>query len=183
MTFPRNKKIIFALALLASVQVANAQQLKDADPKMFTELIKNLSNYEHSVNYYGPLSVSEISAIVDKTHKTVNKLQAVPKNNRYVRQEAVKNEVWIAPFDAKNIYMRTYHNENRDWNINEAAVMAVFNEYFGGGMNGIVFQEMREARGLAYNASAMYSRPGRDCLQHRQRGPHKAACKFTNHQE
>ena len=145
----------------ASSDVMTAQQLKDADPKMFTELIKNLSNYEHSVNYYGPLSVSEISAIVDKTHKTVNKLQAVPKNNRYVRQEAVKNEVWIAPFDAKNIYMRTYHNENRDWNINEAAVMAVFNEYFGGGMNGIVFQEMREARGLAYNAGAMYNRPGK----------------------
>ena len=37
----------------------------------------------------------------------------------------------------------------------------MFNEYFGGGMNGIVFQEMREARGLAYNASAYYSRPGR----------------------
>ena len=145
----------------ASSDVMSAQQLKDADPKMFTELIKNLSNYEHSVNYYGPLSVAEISAIVDKTHNAAKKLQAVPKNNRYVRQEAVKNEVWIAPFDAKNIYMRTYHNENRDWNINEAAVMSVFNEYFGGGMNGIVFQEMREARGLAYNAGAMYILPGR----------------------
>ena len=40
-------------------------------------------------------------------------------------------------------------------------MQAVFNEYFGGGMNGIVFQEMREARGLAYNASAYYSRAGR----------------------
>ena len=64
-------------------------------------------------------------------------------------------------FDAKNIYMRMFHNEQRDWNINEAAVQAVFNEYFGGGMNGIVFQGMREARGLAYNASAYYSRPAR----------------------
>ncbi|MBR4806412.1 MAG: insulinase family protein, partial [Alphaproteobacteria bacterium] len=27
--------------------------------------------------------------------------------------------------------------------------------------NGIVFQEMREARGLAYNAGAMYNRPGK----------------------
>ena len=35
----------------------------------------------------------------------------------------------------------------------------VFNEYFGGGMNGIVFQEMREARGLAYNAYAYYYSP------------------------
>ena len=145
----------------AASDVMTAQQLKDTDPSVFTGLLKNLSNLEHSVNYYGPLSVKEISAIVDKTHQTAKKLQAVPQNNYYVRQEANQNEVWIAPFDAKNIYMRMYHNENREWNIDEAAVMSVFNEYFGGGMNGIVFQEMREARGLAYNAGALYVRPAR----------------------
>jgi predicted Zn-dependent peptidase len=128
---------------------------------VFVDLVKKLREYEHSVNYYGPLSVTELTAIIDKTHQTAPKLQSVPQNNYYLRQEAKTNEVWIAPFDAKNIYMRAYHNEGRDWNINEAAVQAVFNEYFGGGMNGIVFQEMREARGLAYNASAYYSRPGR----------------------
>ena len=36
---------------------------------------------------------------------------------------------------------------------------ALFNEYFGGGMNTIVFQELREARGLAYSASAFYVEP------------------------
>ncbi len=145
----------------SSRDIVSEQQLKDIDPQVFVDLVKNLSNYEHCVNYYGPLSVNELTAIIDKTHQTAKKLQAVPQNNYYVKQEAKQNEVWIAPFDAKNIYMRAYHNENRDWNIEEAAVQAVFNEYFGGGMNGIVFQEMREARGLAYNASAYYSRAGR----------------------
>ena len=141
--------------------IVSEQQLKDTNPQVFVDLVKKLREYEHSVNYYGPLSVTELTAIIDKTHQTAPKLQPVPQNNYYLRQEAKTNEVWIAPFDAKNIYMRAYHNEGRDWNINEAAVQAVFNEYFGGGMNGIVFQEMREARGLAYNASAYYSRPGR----------------------
>ena len=36
---------------------------------------------------------------------------------------------------------------------------ALFNEYYGGGMNTIVFQELREARGLAYNAFADYVEP------------------------
>ena len=139
--------------------IVSEQELKDTDPQVFIDLVKKLSNYEHSVNYYGPLSVNELTAIIDKTHQTAKTLQAVPKNNYYVKQEAKENEIWIAPFDAKNIYMRMYHNENRDWNINEAAVQAVFNEYFGGGMNGIVFQEMREARGLAYNAYAYYYSP------------------------
>ena len=37
----------------------------------------------------------------------------------------------------------------------------MFNAYFGGGMNGIVFQELRESRGLAYSASARYKLPAR----------------------
>ena len=141
--------------------IVSEKELKDTDPQVFVDLVKKLSNYEHSVNYYGPLSVTELTAIIDKTHQTATTLLPVPQNKYYEKQAAQTNEVWIAPFDAKNIYMRAYHNENRDWNINEASVQAVFNEYFGGGMNGIVFQEMREARGLAYNASAYYSRASR----------------------
>jgi len=141
--------------------IVSEQQLKETDPQVFIDLVKKLSSYEHSVNYYGPMSLQEVTAVIDKTHQTAKKLLPVPQNNYYVEQEANRNEVWIAPYDAKNIYMRAYHNEQRDWHIEEAAVQAVFNEYFGGGMNGIVFQEMREARGLAYNASAYYSRAGR----------------------
>ncbi|MDV7393074.1 insulinase family protein, partial [Arthrospira platensis SPKY1] len=37
--------------------------------------------------------------------------------------------------------------------------VSLFNAYFGGGMNAIVFQEMREKRGLAYSASARYVSP------------------------
>ena len=135
------------------------QQLKETTPQVFVDLLKNLSNYQHSVLYYGPMEVAELSAIINKTHQTGKKLAAVPENKAYEYQTAVKDEIWLAPYDAKNIYMRMYHNENRPWNPDEAATIAVFNEYFGGGMNGVVFQELREARGLAYNAGAMYNRP------------------------
>jgi predicted Zn-dependent peptidase len=36
---------------------------------------------------------------------------------------------------------------------------SVYNDYFGGGMNAIVFQELREKRGLAYSAWARYAAP------------------------
>lgn len=40
----------------------------------------------------------------------------------------------------------------------------MYNSYFGGGMGSIVFQEMREARGLAYSASAYLGDLGyKDC--------------------
>ena len=40
-------------------------------------------------------------------------------------------------------------------------MVSLFNEYFGNGMNGVVFQELRESRGLAYSASATYNIPSR----------------------
>lgn len=141
--------------------VMSEQALKEADPQLFTNLLKGLANYAHQVIYYGPMEEKEIARLIDLTHVSAKQLAAVPENKPYLEIPATDNEVLIAPYDAKNIYMRMYHNEGRTWNPEEAAVQEVFNEYFGGGMNGIVFQEMREARGLAYNAYAYYYHPSR----------------------
>ncbi len=49
-----------------------------------------------------------------------------------------------------------YYIDDHKFNPDEAAVKALFNEYYGTSMASIVFQEMRESRGLAYNAYAYY---------------------------
>ena len=137
------------------------RQLKETDPQQLLNLLKDISRYEHTLLYYGPSTEKELSAVIKKYHKTAKKLQPVPAGKEYMEQEATRNEILLAPYDAKNIYMLMLHNENRPWHADEAAVKAVFNEYYGGGMNGIVFQELREARGLAYSASAYYNQPRR----------------------
>jgi len=135
------------------------EQIRQLDPQELLDLLKNLKNYEHTVLYYGPMTAEEMTKAVTENHQTIAELQAVPQGKHYELQATPENEVLIAPYDAKNIYMRMIHNENREWNPDEAAVKALFNEYYGGGMNTIVFQEMREARGLAYNAFAAYMEP------------------------
>ena len=55
--------------------------------------------------------------------------------------------------------MRQYHNEGKQWNLTKAPIEKLFNQYFGSGMNTVVFQELRETRGLAYNAFAHYQQP------------------------
>jgi predicted Zn-dependent peptidase len=135
-----------------------ADELHQADPQQLLGLLANLSGLQHSVLYYGPMSQKELSSVVTKLHKTPKQLAAVPHGQPYTKQLTPQNEIWIAPYDAKNIYMRMFHNEGRDFNPDETATITLFNEYYGGGMNGIVFQELREARGLAYNAGANYGR-------------------------
>ncbi|MDE7086219.1 MAG: insulinase family protein, partial [Prevotella sp.] len=144
-----------------SRHMMSAEQLRTADPQQLLDLLKNLGTMEHTVLYYGPMTEKQLSSAVTKLHKTPKHLAAVPQGQPYTKEQTPQNEVWLAPYDAKNIYMRMYNNEGRDFNPDEAGIITLFNEYFGGGMNGIVFQEMREARGLAYNASAYYARPSK----------------------
>ncbi len=145
----------------AQRDMMSEEQLRQADPQQLLSLIANLPNLKHSVLYYGKLSPEELSDVLGKAHPTPQALADVPKCKPYVRQEAKTNEIWIAPYDAKNIYLMMYHNESRDWHPEQEAVVDLFNEYYGGGMNGIVFQEMREARGLAYSAAAYYITPSK----------------------
>ena len=135
------------------------KELRDGGAQMLPDMVKGLSSMEHTVMYYGPYTEKQLSALLAKEHKTPKKLSPVPAGRKYTAETTPANDVVIAPYDAKNIYMLQYHNENRTWNPEEAPVKALFNEYFGGSMNGIVFQELREARGLAYHASAYYNEP------------------------
>ena len=137
-----------------------AQQLMDTDPQELLDLLKELSQHEHTILYYGPMSEKElVGALSAHTALLPSGLKPAPEGKHYTMQPTPENEILLAPFDAKNIYMRMFHNEQRPWNADEAPVVALFNEYYGGGMNTVVFQELRETRGLAYNAFAMYVEP------------------------
>ena len=136
-----------------------AQQLAQTDPQQLLDLLRGLAQYEHTVLYYGPMTQQELTKAIAATHVVPASLKPAPEGRHYTLQTTPANEILIAPFDAKNIYMRMYHNESREWREDEAPVQALFNEYYGGGMNTIVFQELREARGLAYNAYAAYVEP------------------------
>lgn len=141
--------------------IMSESELRNTDPQTLIDLIKNLKNYKHTLLYYGPSTEKELSAIIAKNHKTAKKLQDVPANKEFKMQTTPQAEVLIAPYKANNIYMRMFNCEGKTLDITRIPVISLFNEYFGGGMNAIVFQELRESRGLAYNAYSQFVAPGR----------------------
>ena len=139
--------------------VTSIEDLRKANPQDYIDLLGGLDNLQHTILYYGPYSEKQLSGLLAKEHKTSKTLAAVPQGKKYQLIETPQTDILVAPFDAKNIYLRQYHNEGKQWKPEYAPVEAIFNEYFGGGMNTVVFQELRETRGLAYNASARYVSP------------------------
>lgn len=139
--------------------IMSAQQLRDTKPAELLALVKGLRGMEHTVMYYGPMTEKELSKCLKKVHKTPKHLAAIPVGTPYMEQTTPRTEILLAPYEAKNIYMVQYHCKGTQWAPEHAATINLFNEYFGGGMNGIVFQELRESRGLAYSAAAYYRQP------------------------
>ena len=136
--------------------IITAAELAQTNPQDLVDLIHNILSYEHSVLYYGPRSIGDLTTLLTEKHRLPAELKAPLAFEEYMEQPTPETEILLAPYDAKNIYMIALNNEQRPWNVDEMPTAALFNEYFGAGMNGIVFQELRESRGLAYSARAYY---------------------------
>ena len=143
----------------SSRNIIPIETLANTNPQDLLDLLKTLTQYQHSVLYYGPMSEGELKdALASYAAMPEVSTKPVPKNKHYVLLPTTESEVLLAPYDAQNIYMRMCFNEDMRSTLDEAPVQALFNEYFGGGMNSVVFQELREARALAYSAGALYRR-------------------------
>ncbi len=134
-------------------------KLRSYTSQQLVDALHNLFTYKHRVLYYGPLSLNEATAAVDRIHK-VKPVKDVPANKVFQPQATSENTVLFVNYDAKNTYVTEYF---RGSEINTPLMPKVnlFNEYFGGSMNAIVFQEMREKRSLAYSASSYYTNTGK----------------------
>ena len=74
--------------------------------------------------------------------------EVYPENTVYFvnRKDAVQSQVY-------------FYIKGEDYSIDKETQINAFNDYFGGGFSGLVIQEVREFRSLAYTAAASYSIP------------------------
>ncbi|MDR1380916.1 MAG: insulinase family protein [Tannerella sp.] len=143
-----------------ATNILSETELRASNPEEFVARTRDLKNFEHTVMYYGPLSQKEITEALNKNHAVGETLKPIPEPQKFIEQETAENRILLAHYDAKQIYMAMIH-KGGPFDKTLEADRTMYNTYFGGGMNSIVFQEMREARGLAYSAWANYQRPGK----------------------
>lgn len=132
------------------IMALNSEELLDA--------VRNLYSKQHKIIYYGPSDLAKVEGMLKKNHKIGE--NPAPLAKKYPQPIAVdESKVYIVPYDANQFYYLQYSNRGEKFDVSNDAVDRLYNNYFGGSMNGIVFQEMREARGLAYSASARFVEP------------------------
>ncbi len=120
--------------------------------------VRGIFDLGHELLYYGPMSESELKSALAENHHVAEGAKALPEQHPTL-QTTPENRVVLVQYDAKQLQYTQYSDRGETFDAANAADIALFNEYFGSGMNAIVFQEMREARGLAYTARARLAAP------------------------
>ena len=148
-----NSPYIKRPALMEEVIQLTAAQLEG--------IFHQVQNYELEIHYAGALPALEVKNIL------YNKLSL----NQHVRMSKSPVERPIVPITEDKIYFLPDASmqqakvyiliDGKPYAAKDAVNYMAFNEYFGGGFSGLVMNEIREKRSMAYNAYGHFSRPAK----------------------
>ncbi|MDR0798615.1 MAG: insulinase family protein [Dysgonamonadaceae bacterium] len=133
------------------------EELRSIQPQELIDIIKHFSTYKHDYFYFGPDKKSSVVALLKK-FSAPSPLIDVPARVQYPELQMDKPVVYFANYDMVQAQILLVAKDG----VFDPALIPVeemFNSYYGTEMYSIVFQEIREARGLAYSAYAVIKNP------------------------
>ena len=123
-------------------------------------IIKSFLSYEHTITYYGPMATDNLLMLINNEHKTADSLAKVGKKMIPDLLKTNEKECFIFPYNGTTSFVMSQFACNAlPWDESKLGLAYMYNNYFGAGMNTVVFQEMREKRSLCYGAAANYNMP------------------------
>jgi len=134
------------------------EEIKNIKSADLIYLLHNLTNYKHTITYYGPKAITAFTADMVKVHPLPKEFtpEAPLKTFKYISTDSSK--VYFADYDMVQAEIRWVRNSGL-YNPENSAKISLFNNYFGGGMGSVVFQTIRESKALAYSTFAVYTTP------------------------
>ncbi len=133
-------------------------QLRVINPDSLTNLIKGITKKEHQLFYYGSGSNDEIFSLLKEKHVVPEKTESIPEPEKYTELDINKPIVYFVNYDMVQTQMLIL---SKDVKFDKDLIpnIRLFNQFYGDGLSSIVFQEIRESRGLAYSAYSYVSTP------------------------
>jgi predicted Zn-dependent peptidase len=157
--------------------ILSEKELKAVKPEQLTAMIKKLESYQHRVLYYGPRKMdgrpdstlldggngkfykentAGISSVLKELHRTPAKLLPAPAAKDFAEQPLKDKKVYWVDYNMVQAEI-LFLTKGDLYSKELAPTVALYNEYFGGGMGSIVFQDLRESKALAYSAYSGYN--------------------------
>lgn len=136
--------------------VISNENLLKINATVLTDKIHQLSGYKHYVFYYGQNDISTAKKALNTLHKTKTQLAEYPAAKQFPELPTDKPTVYFCNYKMKQAEIILL-SKGESYNKNNVPQITLFNEYYGGSMASVVFQEIREKMALAYSAFGSYS--------------------------
>lgn len=133
----------------------SSEEIKALSVEDLMGQLNRLSGYQHDYLYVGKMPIKEVAKKLKKLSKTKRALRPAPEPVLPKLHEPEANEIVYVDYETAQSQIRIEF-PGGIYDEAQRPLIETFNEYFYGGMGGIVFQEMREARALAYSVWAHY---------------------------
>ena len=131
------------------------------------DIIHTITHFHHKIFYYGPEDINSLTNKLLNLHKNSSSLKDLPEAVNFKEKDIDKNQVFIVDYDMKQAEVVVMSKGER-LNIEKIPIIRFHNEYFGGGMSSIIFQELRESKALAYSVYSTYTIPRKKNQSHYQ---------------
>ena len=117
------------------------------------------TDYEAEIHYVGALPVEQVYEVLNKNLplKQVEKATTSPEIRE--RTTYAENTVLFLPNSDVKQSTIYFYIEGDDYRKENDPCTDAFNEYFSGGFSGLVMQEIREYRSMAYTSGGYYMTP------------------------
>ena len=135
--------------------IVSQDELLALDPEMLTDLIKDLLNYQHKIFYYGPRESEKVCDLIKANHNVSGDYKAIPEAVEYPELDYDQPKILFVDYDMVQTMIAVV-SKDVEFDKSLMPIASMFNEYYGGSMSSIVFQEIRESKGLAYSSYAGY---------------------------
>jgi len=131
-------------------------EMRKADPGELTSLIKDLLAYRQRILYYGKSDLNEALALINAKHILPEIPMDLPQKTAYPEADFKSKEVYFIDYDMVQTNF-VWIDKNAIFDPQNMPVISLFNTYYPN----IVFQEIREAQGLAYSAYGWINIPSK----------------------
>ena len=145
--------------------VLSNEELKKMKAEDLVKLIVGMKNIKHTMDYYGARDRAKLASTLLLLHRmpkdqTKHELafdleKSKPVNQLFVEQTQTKPVVYFAHYKQVQASINWLY-KGSVLSESETPMVNAFNQYFGGDMSSVVFQNIREAKALAYSTYAVY---------------------------
>ncbi|MED5412216.1 MAG: insulinase family protein [Pseudomonadota bacterium] len=143
------------------LEALTTREIVDTELEELMSLPAELLNYKHTIAYTGSMPLEELVEVLRRHHTVEGEQQDTPEYRFRTARQVNNTEVMVVDQQTAQAQVRIEFADGV-YNSDDAVMSSIYTNYFGSGMSSVVFQELREARALAYSAQARYAQGGRE---------------------